>query len=114
MARICGECGKRPAIFKYKGRIKADADHHVCLKCFRSMSESNFQKEINMDEAKHIYGTRISEVPNTVKELHDYVLKLEQRLEALEEKSLDMLKKAVSEPEPTPETPITGGTDTVQ
>jgi hypothetical protein len=48
MAQLCGECGKRPALFKYRGRIKADSDHHICLQCFRSLSESNTQKEKHM------------------------------------------------------------------
>lgn len=35
----------RPALFLYKGIVKADADHNLCLQHFRSISESNSQKE---------------------------------------------------------------------
>ena len=80
-------------MFKYRGRIKADADHHICLECFRSFRESNKQKELNMaDEVKetpHIHGTPIVDEPGSVKEVFQWarteMRKLEDRVSALEE-----------------------------
>lgn len=43
MKALCSKCGKRPAKFSRHGRVKADADHNMCLQCFRSIAESNQQ-----------------------------------------------------------------------
>ena len=37
--KLCSECGKRPAKFKYRGVVKSDNDHDMCLQCFRSAVE---------------------------------------------------------------------------
>lgn len=37
MKRVCVECKKRPAQFKDgRGRIKADDDHKLCFRCYRT------------------------------------------------------------------------------
>lgn len=38
---LCVLCNKRPALFKYKGEVKRDRDHNVCLQCFRSIRDHN-------------------------------------------------------------------------
>jgi hypothetical protein len=41
MKRICGECGKRPAKFRYRRWVRADDDHWVCFKCWRGLRQSH-------------------------------------------------------------------------
>jgi hypothetical protein len=41
----CTMCGRRPAKFRFRGEIKADRDHDVCMQCFRSQLQSNLQKQ---------------------------------------------------------------------
>jgi hypothetical protein len=38
---LCAICNKRPALFRYRGRVKRDKDHSACLQCFRSLGNSN-------------------------------------------------------------------------
>ena len=33
---ICRECFSRPARFRYHGQVRADRDHTLCFRCFRS------------------------------------------------------------------------------
>jgi hypothetical protein len=77
--RLCSVCGRRPAKFKYKREFRADPDHDLCLQCFRSLRESNDQKEIHMTdtpetpETPHIHGTPIrAGEPQSVKELYEW------------------------------------------
>jgi hypothetical protein len=41
MKRICGECGKRPAKFRYRRWVRADDDHWVCFKCWRGLRQAH-------------------------------------------------------------------------
>jgi hypothetical protein len=34
--RACIECRVQPALFQYRGRVRADRDHTLCFRCFRS------------------------------------------------------------------------------
>jgi len=43
--RVCSECGKRPAKFRYRGRVKRDSDHDLCMQCFRQQAEVNKQSQ---------------------------------------------------------------------
>lgn len=44
--RMCRRCGKHPAKFKYRGVVKADADHDLCQQCFRAIENANRAKRI--------------------------------------------------------------------
>jgi hypothetical protein len=35
MPRLCAHCRQRPALFKYRGKVKADREHTLCFRCFR-------------------------------------------------------------------------------
>ncbi len=37
--RPCAICRVRPARFRFRGRIKADRSHTICMQCFRSMCD---------------------------------------------------------------------------
>jgi protein-arginine kinase activator protein McsA len=52
--KLCKQCHKRPAKFSYKGEIRADKDHELCMQCFRSNSDS--QAAINNAIRTHTYG----------------------------------------------------------
>ena len=111
MIRLCRECRKRPAKYLYRGRVRAANDFDICLQCFRSISESNRQKEMLMPDAPetpHIHGTPIVDAPQSVKDLFkwasDAISALEARVFALEN------QKPVEAPAP----PTAPGTDTVQ
>jgi protein-arginine kinase activator protein McsA len=45
MKRICSQCHKRPARYKYKGRYSKDVDHDLCLQCYRNIKESSYQNQ---------------------------------------------------------------------
>lgn len=36
---ICARCGKRRARFQYRGVVRADRDHTLCFRCFRSETD---------------------------------------------------------------------------
>lgn len=42
--RMCRECEKRPAKFIYKGYVKADADHDLCMQCYRKLRDATARK----------------------------------------------------------------------
>jgi hypothetical protein len=44
--RLCTECYERPARFRFRGRVKRDADHSTCFKCFQSIRDSYFALRI--------------------------------------------------------------------
>ena len=97
MARLCALCAKRPALFRYRGVIKADADHDICQQCFRSISESNRQKEIAMDapEIQHNFGVPVTTEPQSLKEMFKLHQELEARVFKLEnQKPVDAPKAA--------------------
>jgi len=35
--RLCVECRQRRARYVYRGLVKADHDHTLCFRCFRSL-----------------------------------------------------------------------------
>ena len=35
--RLCRECGVRPARFCFRGVVKRDRKHDLCLQCWRSL-----------------------------------------------------------------------------
>ena len=37
--RLCAACRVRPARFRFRGRVKADKSHTLCMKYFRSMCD---------------------------------------------------------------------------
>lgn len=37
--RVCIECLAQPALFQYRGRVRADRDHTLCFRCFRAAVE---------------------------------------------------------------------------
>jgi len=43
MTRVCKVCHERPAQFRHRGQIKADDDHDVCLRCWRSWQDATRQ-----------------------------------------------------------------------
>lgn len=83
MHRPCSEPGcDRPAVFKYRGEIRADRDHDLCQYHYRRIRESNRQKEIAMSdkEVTHLHGVPLTMEPQSVKELHQVVLKMKKEL----------------------------------
>ena len=38
--RLCVMCGRRRAVFRYRGVVKADATHTLCFQCYRSLRDS--------------------------------------------------------------------------
>jgi hypothetical protein len=47
--RLCRQCKKRPARFEYRGLVKSDRQHDLCLECFRSARDAQ-QAELFSDE----------------------------------------------------------------
>lgn len=37
--RTCVACLEQPALFQYRGRVRADRDHTLCFRCFRAEVE---------------------------------------------------------------------------
>ena len=52
--RLCVSCRQRRSRFRYRGIVKADADHNLCFKCFRVL-----QRQV----AGSTSGGHISRVP---------------------------------------------------
>jgi hypothetical protein len=42
--KLCAECGDRKALFKYRGRVRFDKHHTLCLQCYRSVIDRLFAK----------------------------------------------------------------------
>ena len=40
--RVCRQCERHPARFRYRGEVRADRDHDMCFQCFRA--ERNRQR----------------------------------------------------------------------
>ena len=34
---LCVGCRERRSLFRYRGQVKADADHTLCFRCYRSL-----------------------------------------------------------------------------
>ena len=39
-SHLCVACRGRRALFRYRGVVKADADHTLCFRCFRALKNS--------------------------------------------------------------------------
>ena len=39
-SHLCVMCGRRRAVFRYRGVVKADATHTLCFQCYRSLRDS--------------------------------------------------------------------------
>ena len=37
--RLCLDCGERRPLFRYRGVVKADADHTLCFRCHRALRD---------------------------------------------------------------------------
>ena len=37
---VCVGCHERRSLFRYRGQVKADADHTLCFRCYRSLVDS--------------------------------------------------------------------------
>lgn len=51
---LCVLCETRPALFKYRGKVKRDKHHNVCLQCFRSLDDRNRTRYVYVENK---YGT---------------------------------------------------------
>jgi hypothetical protein len=40
--RICLECRQRRARFRFRGIVRADRDHTLCFRCYRSLLNSTW------------------------------------------------------------------------
>ena len=38
-SRLCVECGRRPALFRYRGKVKRDTRHTLCFQCFYVLND---------------------------------------------------------------------------
>jgi len=38
--KVCLSCGKRKALFRFKGRHKTDRHHDLCFQCQRSVKDA--------------------------------------------------------------------------
>jgi len=38
--KLCLECGTHRALFRYRGKVKRDAKHTLCFRCFHSLKDS--------------------------------------------------------------------------
>jgi hypothetical protein len=36
---VCVACRERRSLFRYRGQVRADADHTLCFRCFRSLKD---------------------------------------------------------------------------
>lgn len=43
--QMCRLCKVRPALFRRKGKVKADKFHDICQQCFRTWLDKNASKE---------------------------------------------------------------------
>jgi len=39
-SHLCVMCGRRRAVFRYRGVVKADATHTLCFQCYRSLRDA--------------------------------------------------------------------------
>jgi len=35
--KLCVECSKQSALFRYGGKVKRDANHNLCFRCYYSL-----------------------------------------------------------------------------
>jgi len=87
---MCSLCNVRPARFSRHGVVKADADHNMCLQCFRSVSEKNFQNRLKtepFDENMDL-RTQIKWLRKRIEKIEDEVFKLRKEQMERAEKTL--------------------------
>jgi hypothetical protein len=56
---LCVACGSRPARFQYRGVVKADRDHTLCFRCYRSAVDSIRNVEIPTGRIAWLPSTRL-------------------------------------------------------
>ncbi len=39
LRRACAACREQPALFRYRGRVRADRAHTLCFRCYRAEAE---------------------------------------------------------------------------
>lgn len=39
--RLCKLCGRRPAKFTFRGRVKRDRQHDICHRCYKTLRDRN-------------------------------------------------------------------------
>ena len=49
--KLCKHCGQKRAVFHYRGRVKADADHDLCPRCYRAQLNSFYAAQLALVEA---------------------------------------------------------------
>lgn len=60
MKRVCGNCGKRPAKFRYRKWVRADDDHWVCFQCWRALRQSHQEGLATMQRTFDAQGQKLS------------------------------------------------------
>jgi hypothetical protein len=38
--RLCRGCNRRRALFRFRGVVRADRDHDLCFRCYRSVCDA--------------------------------------------------------------------------
>jgi hypothetical protein len=38
--KLCLECGDHRALFRFRGRVKRDAKHTLCFRCYHSLCDT--------------------------------------------------------------------------
>lgn len=69
--KSCSQCSEHRAMFRFKGRVRRDADHTMCFECFRSLCDSTSarrmadQKQLNIlrYEESHAFFRQSLEQP---------------------------------------------------
>jgi hypothetical protein len=44
--KLCVECSDRPALFLIRGRVKRDAKHTLCFRCYNSLCDESRAKRL--------------------------------------------------------------------
>jgi hypothetical protein len=47
MKKQCIACSKRPALFKYRGKVKADKNHDYCRQCWQSLIDKERARQLH-------------------------------------------------------------------
>jgi hypothetical protein len=38
--KLCVECSVRPALFRFRGKVKRDPKHTLCFRCYNSLCDA--------------------------------------------------------------------------
>ncbi len=44
--KLCKACGRHRAVFLFRGRVRADRDHDLCPRCYRSQLDRLFAMQM--------------------------------------------------------------------